>query len=591
MLFMLNLWILTTKITALPDECSIADCPIQCKCRNVANELHISCEQGGLDDVRLQALLARLQQNVTHLEISGTADRPNRFSVSRDFTQYFPNLRFLKLHYNGITALGKRIFDDLHQLETLDVSNNLIHHIDHETFENMGSIQHLYLASNRLQQIPASSFVYLKNLRTLSLAYNNFTSVPRDLLYGLSNLETLILDGNPHAFHPELFHDLTKLKALSLKACDLEHFIILYLTAVPQLKSLDLGQNRLTTLPYEVAKYMPYLEELNLSGNLIDSIPPYGLKKSAIRRLILSNNVLGLRPQNFSVYGFAQSGITYLDLSNNGFRWFSGSMLQETSVSHLVLSGNPVAETAILSLSSLQLVELHLADCGIRYLPTTAPVNFDHLRLLNLSSNYLTSIPESFVEELPSLQTLDVSRNDLSSVPQALLRFINRSASHRLYLHANAWDCDCLMRPILEHMVKEMSENPCELPPFSEQIRCYSPTYFHNVSLIKIPVKQLPLCSPIFGAVGLSRESEIGIIIAGSCALLLVAILIAAVICGYFMPKGAEQRYKKHEVKEEREVQNLSGSSSEHSGPIAPPNAKEKLLKNGKVNNNNESRY
>lgn len=588
MLFILNLWILTSKIAALPDECSIPDCPVQCKCRNTATELRVSCDQGGLNDVQLQPLLARLPQNVTHLEISGTLDRPNHFSVSRDFTQYFPNLRSLKLHHDGITSLGKRIFDELHGLETLDVSNNFIQHIDHETFENMDSIKHLYLASNRLQQIPASSFIYLKNLRTLSLAYNNFTSVPRDLLYGLSNLETLILDGNPHAFHPELFHDLRSLKALSLKACDLEHFISLYITGVPQLTSLDLSQNRLTTIPYEVAKSMPYLEELNLSGNLIDSIPPYGLQKSAIRKLILANNVLGLRPQNFSVHGFGQSAITYLDLSNNGFRWFSGSMLQETSIAHLVLSGNPIAESAILSLSSLQLIELHLADCGIRYLPNAAPMNLEHLRLLNLSSNHLTLVPESFIEQLPSLLTLDVSRNDLSTVPQALLRLINRSASHQLYLHANPWDCDCLMRPILEHMVKQISENPCELPAFAEEIRCQTPTYFNNFSLIKIPVKQLPLCSPIFGAVGLSRESEIGIIIAGSCALLLVAILIAAVICGYFMPKG--ERYKKHEVREEREVQNLSASSSEHSGPIAAPNAREKLLKNGKANFN-DSRY
>lgn len=101
-------------------------------------------------------------------------------------------------------------------------------------------------------------------MRTLSLADNKITSVTVDELNALSNqLETLILNGNKLGAFPKM--ESKSLIMLSLDDCGLN--AIPDLSALPELRSLSLAKNNITTVGDGVFTKNEFLSILNFSDN------------------------------------------------------------------------------------------------------------------------------------------------------------------------------------------------------------------------------------------------------------------------------------------------------------------------------------
>ena len=84
-------------------------------------------------------------------------------------------------------------------ISTLDLSNNLIEHIDRYTVLSLRYLQHLDLANNRLLEIDALFVWHPLAVATLDLSQNSISDVPEDFVNALQEQSygDLDLSGNP----------------------------------------------------------------------------------------------------------------------------------------------------------------------------------------------------------------------------------------------------------------------------------------------------------------------------------------------------------------------------------------------------------
>ena len=95
--------------------------------------------------------------------------------IDSDAFSSLRNLVHLQLNNNSIKKIDHRTFSAL-DLETLDLSENLIESIDANTFSNLKSLKKLDLSSNRqLSILHHQSLLGLENLTKLNLTHNNLS--------------------------------------------------------------------------------------------------------------------------------------------------------------------------------------------------------------------------------------------------------------------------------------------------------------------------------------------------------------------------------------------------------------------------------
>ena len=114
-------------------------------------------------------------------------------NLSHTIFDHLHSLRHLELSNFGprtsfYVSQGKRLFHNLTQLETLDLSFNDLHRLDPAMLERQPRLSSLDLSRNRFQFVPAH-LGYHSNLTLLDLSYNiiaSLTGSERDLLEGMA---------------------------------------------------------------------------------------------------------------------------------------------------------------------------------------------------------------------------------------------------------------------------------------------------------------------------------------------------------------------------------------------------------------------
>ncbi|KAL3848107.1 hypothetical protein ACJMK2_018986 [Sinanodonta woodiana] len=124
-----------------------------------------------------------------------------------DLRYEIPKLEFRNSSVKFVNISGNAFYKltgpmvGLEKLETLDVSNNLCSNVSDRFFENMKSLESLSLGDNLLGLVLMKDsegriFGNLSNLRTLDLSNNQITSLPVRLFSGLHSLEHLDIRWN-----------------------------------------------------------------------------------------------------------------------------------------------------------------------------------------------------------------------------------------------------------------------------------------------------------------------------------------------------------------------------------------------------------
>jgi internalin A len=186
-----------------------------------------------------------------------------------------------------------------------------------------------------------------------------------------------------------------------------------WLTNLTHLRTLNLYGNQLSSLPQSLTQ-LTQLESLDLSNNkLTSSLEPLG-HITRLKSLILSGNHLSSLPQSLTQLTHLEA----LDLSNNKLTELPELLSHLTQLKSLILSRNELSSLPQSLTQLTHLESLHLSNNKLTALPESIS-QFMQLHVLNVSQNQLTLLPAS-LGELKQLQELDVSNNRLTILPESL---------------------------------------------------------------------------------------------------------------------------------------------------------------------------
>ncbi|KAM9831311.1 podocan [Neosynchiropus ocellatus] len=386
-----------------------------------------------------------------------------------DLTEFPPELsektRQLSLQNNKIEEITVEHISHLHQLETLNLQNNLLttEGLEDEGFEMLDELAYLYLANNQLTSAPKVlppslvsadfaanqltriypyTFGHKPKLRSVYLHNNKLTDagLPEHMFNGSDNLEILTMSSNFLRIVPSNLP--SALYRLHLKSNKLEKIPAGAFNGLPNLRELYLQNNLLTNegMDNETFSQLSSLECLDLSNNNL-SVVPKGLPRNLVLLHLEKNSIRSI-PEDALV---SVRNLEYILLHNNKLksRSIHPTAFQGLKKLHTLHMYNNLLERVprglprrakTLMLPHNLISEIGRNDLALLYTLTELNLNYNQLtnaklhrdafrklRLLEtlaLSGNSLHSLPMGLPR---SLKVLEIKNNQLSSIPDGAL--------------------------------------------------------------------------------------------------------------------------------------------------------------------------
>lgn len=117
--------------------------------------------------------------------------------------------------------INPETFENLNNLEELDLSDNEIEEFDESTFEKMKNLKILYLGNLKLNKVPVGIFENLRNLQNISLEGNQLQNIDRSIFKENPKVQNIWLNNNKiRTLNPKTFEGLKNLEYLDLRGND-----------------------------------------------------------------------------------------------------------------------------------------------------------------------------------------------------------------------------------------------------------------------------------------------------------------------------------------------------------------------------------
>ncbi|XP_008394684.2 toll-like receptor 13 [Poecilia reticulata] len=306
---------------------------------------------------------------------------------SSDFTP-LPLLVYLEMNRNKILHIDSAAFATLTSLQKLNLNNNKVIKLEERVFDGLSNLTELRINHNQIKVVSSTSFQSLRKLKVLDISYNKLNQITdvHLILQHMPQLQELVLRGNSlKTFHSwELTNNSLSLCRLDLTFNPLEDFRI----------TADVFQN-LTCLKI---------------GN------PYGNKPM---RWNLKNHTFLSTVSSLDITGLIMSldDMTELFKAVNSSLTFLRMNSMKRNQSQLIN----------ISCSIPTMSKLHLRRNKLKMIHSDLFKSCVHLTELDLADNYIEIIQENAFTALKGLRILDLSRNKLSSVPNATRNLENLS--------------------------------------------------------------------------------------------------------------------------------------------------------------------
>ncbi len=213
-------------------------------------------------------------------------------------------LSFLRNRVRDVSALSR-----LTQLAMLDIGKNgLIE--DASVLANMPNLITVHMEQNRIGSLdPVKSLVHLQTLDAHNNQFRDVSAV-RDLAELVYlHLSCLKTDGITYPGVSAISHK-PRLHTLSLVGCDLDDDKIAGISDLPELREINLDQNRLTSLGFLSA--FPKLEQLIISNNQLTQISGLASTPNLVTLFLSQNQVSDL-----AVLGSGFPALSTLYVNNN----------------------------------------------------------------------------------------------------------------------------------------------------------------------------------------------------------------------------------------------------------------------------------
>ncbi|XP_078418983.1 CD180 antigen [Cetorhinus maximus] len=327
--------------------------------------------------------------------------------LSVHYFSYCSSLIELYLQSNRIKEIMSDPFKSLQNLTVLDVSHNKLVSAKLGTQPQLQKLQRLALSANKITQLKDNDFYFLKNttLYQLELSANSLTEFESDCFHKIGSLHVLVLDDVALSQNvtKRLCHVLsgTDIVELSLRNTHLKiqntTFNGLNKT---NLTSLDLSNNRLTSLQDNSFQWLHSLEYLHLENNSIGHVTRQtfagleNLKCLNLKKGLKGQNVLNEVESLIDDYSFqALKNLVQLNLEDNsiaGIRahTFSGlTSLKYLSLYNCLVDLKTINNKTFMSLAESPLVSLNLTKTKISKLQHGAFSWFKNLKNVDIGLN------------------------------------------------------------------------------------------------------------------------------------------------------------------------------------------------------------
>ena len=318
------------------------------------------------------------------------------------------SLRSLFLQNNSISDLSKTAFSGMRNLEYLNISRNRLDSIPSQPFGDLVSLTHLNLSMNMIKFIENGTFRSCSRLLSVDLSYNKILTLKQNALNGLSSILFLNLS----------FNNIISISPWIFGQCfgSLNHST----SCILPIEQLHLQNNYLSQ--FDINIQTPNLTTLNMGRNRITTIGHKMLSTS------LSLKFLSLKNNNISVLSFT-TGMPYLvtlDVSANQLTQLDQSILAEVkNLKYLYAENNNIKSVDTYDLRQMtSLVTLRLArnslscDCSVIDLQQWASAMSSRVEM-----DYITCLSEGSRKSLQSV-SLSYCKNMTLYISVSLAAFL-----------------------------------------------------------------------------------------------------------------------------------------------------------------------
>ena len=312
----------------------------------------------------------------------------------------------------------------------------------------------LDLSFNNLTLLQNHDFEDVQNLTTLSLEENQITDIQNETFWPLTKLRILILNGNKlQHIAPSLFIKSPHLIKVILNFNELTELPHAALSAIPHLPTIDLYGNNIQSINFEGFSIWQHLSSIVLTGNAIEEINQHDffpLVNTIVNKISLISNKLQVLPEGLFVHLKATEK---LGLDGNHIHSFNvRPFLGMSPVELLSVAGSDVHDllpcNASANFSELYPVikTLDLSRNYLTTIPEGAFGGFEHVTILNLRQNKISLLTNNSFSSLLSLIELDISQNKLQQLPKdafacmPMLQTLNASWNSLMVLSPQAFD-------------------------------------------------------------------------------------------------------------------------------------------------------
>ncbi|XP_050297259.1 uncharacterized protein LOC126736770 [Anthonomus grandis grandis] len=461
-------------------------------------------------------------------------------TISEDLFASLPNLKKVFIEQNNITKIHGNIFANNPYIETMSLNKNtFLQEIHQNTFKNASSLKKLLLSSLwRLPKVPDKIFADLINLESLDLSYTNISYLPNKLFAKQTALVYLNISGNTFTtLNNDTFRSLENLEVLRIRENpDLSTLDENIFLPLKRLRHLDLAWNNLSQWDMDwfcngqcrsLKEANFHLDILDLNGNRIKEVPREGVLD--VGNLSLDSNLI----EEIKLEDLLQYHPSMVTLTNNLLRTINLNLKEKTLDSltkvQININKNPlecgcanydlhkynhgglkavrshidiIQNEVSCAKTGLKITKIRFCDvcCPIKEIPAhpcTWIRECDGGVSVNCSGSNFTELSESLldirgfgaeitqldfsrnmvsdVRWLPgNVKMLNLSHNRLKTIHSTTLDLFKSIKSLRtLNLYGNPWECDC---PLIESRLYLLSHlkmiNISHIPCISDEDIC-----------------------------------------------------------------------------------------------------------------------
>ncbi|KAM6943240.1 PH domain leucine-rich repeat-containing protein phosphatase 2 [Xenentodon cancila] len=251
---------------------------------SICNLETLHCQRNQLGTLTLSGFTLRMlhasSNRLTTVNIYPVPNQLAQMDLSQNLLEYLPDW-----------------VCDCRKIEMLDVTHNLLSELPSRLLNSM-SLRKLLVGNNRLQKLP--DLLDHVPLESLDLQHNKLGELPESLFYKALNLKHLNVSANALESIPpssQSEESLSTVQELYLSGNNLNENSCALLVGHQNLRVLHMAYNQLLTFPASKLSKLELLEELNLSGNKLKTIPSTVSSCKRLHTLIAHSNHIAVFPE------------------------------------------------------------------------------------------------------------------------------------------------------------------------------------------------------------------------------------------------------------------------------------------------------